>query len=175
MGGYSFRILYREEVHRRGIFASKIHDLITFLSITCYWWMTKCATNFDQEADRCRHDIFPCSDWEPNRYVKKTFSKEPFCRFVSPTKTRTCTIKSYNPKMGVRGVDGVETISEDQDWRVENRNHLCDFGKSTKNNVTRIICSIRATSSLFAPIATVIKSLFSISVQKQRCSSEGTS
>ena len=175
MGGYSFRILYREEVHRRGIFASKIHDLITFLSITYYWWMTKCATNFDQEADRCRHDILPCSDWEPNRYVKKTFSEEPFCRFLSLTMTLTCTIKSYNLKMGVRGVDGVETISEDQDWRVENRKNLCNFNKPTMNNVTRITFSLRATSSLFAPIATVIKSLFSILAQEQQCSSEGIS
>ena len=138
-----------------------------------HWWMTKCATNFDQEADRCQHDILSCSDWEPNRYVKRTFSEEPFCCFLSPTKTRACTIKSYNPRMGVRGVDGVETISEDQDWRVEYRKHPCDFDKSTGNKVTRITCSICATSSLFAPIATVFKSLFSISVQKQRCSYEG--
>ena len=76
MGGYSFRILYREEVDRRGFSGSKIHDLITFVSITYYWWITKHATNFDQKADSCQHDILPCNDWEPNRYVNKTYSKK---------------------------------------------------------------------------------------------------
>ena len=84
-------------------------------------------------------------------------SKAPHSRFLSPWKTLTCTIKSYKSKMEVRDVDGEETISEDQDWRVENWKHVCNFDKPTMNKVSRHTCSIRATSSLFAPIATVIK------------------